>query len=114
MFRTFSIPLSWPELAKRTARETMADDCMGLAAQLAYYFFLALFPTVLFLLAIASFFPLTNLTDDATRILGPVAPPAVLDLLQGQLRRLSDANSGGILTLGILGALWSSSAGIVA
>ena len=37
------------------------DDVAGLAAQLSYYFFLALFPALLFLLAVASFFPLASL-----------------------------------------------------
>ena len=49
----------------------LEDDIFGLAAQLSYYFFLALFPAILFLLAIASFFPLQNLTDDLGRALGP-------------------------------------------
>ena len=64
VFASFDIPLSWGELLKRTAKETSDDDCLGLAAQLAYYFFLALFPAILFLIALASFFPLTNFTDD--------------------------------------------------
>ena len=53
-------PLSWSELLKRTAKESSEDDVFDLAAQLAYYCFLALFPAVLFILALASFFPLTN------------------------------------------------------
>jgi membrane protein len=114
MFAAFDIPLSWGELLKRTARETNEDDALGLAAQLAYYFFLALFPAVLFLLALASFFPLTNFIDDATRALRPIAPPDVMRFFEEQLRRLSNADSGGILTVGILGAVWSSSAAVVA
>jgi membrane protein len=114
MFAAFEIPLSWGELLKRTAREASEDDCLGLAAQLAYYFFLALFPAVLFLLALASFFPLTNFVDDTVSTLRPIAPADVLRLLEDQLRRLSNADSGGILTFGILGALWSSSAAVVA
>jgi membrane protein len=55
MLTAFDIPLSWGELLKRTAKETSEDDCLGLAAQLAYYFFLALFPAILFTFAIASF-----------------------------------------------------------
>ena len=43
---------------------------LGLAAQLSFYFFLALFPAILFLLALASFFPLSNITDDVGRSLG--------------------------------------------
>jgi membrane protein len=110
----FDVPLSWGELLKRTVKDAGDDDCLGLAAQLAYYFFLSLFPAVLFLLALASFFPLDNFTDDVIRTLRPIAPREVLSLLEDQLRRLSNADSGGILTIGILGALWSSSAAVVA
>jgi membrane protein len=110
----FDIPLSWGELLKRTAKETSEDDCLGLAAQLAYYFFLALFPAILFILALASFFPLTNFIDEIVRTLRPIAPAQILTFLEEQLRRLSNADSGGILTIGILGAVWSSSAAVVA
>ena len=75
MYAAFDLPLSWGELLKRTVKEINEDDCLGLAAQLAYYFFLALFPAVLFLLALASFFPLTNFIDDAVRALRPITPP---------------------------------------
>jgi membrane protein len=114
MFAAFQIPLSWSELLKRTAKESSEDDVLGLAAQLAYYFFLALFPAVLFILALASFFPLTNFIDDIVRALRPIAPADVLGLLEEQLRRISNTDSSGILTIGILGALWSSSAAVVA
>jgi membrane protein len=114
MLAAFDVPLSWGELLKRTAKETSADDCLGLAAQLAYYFFLALFPAVLFVLAVASFFPLTNFSGDVVRVLRPIAPPDMLGFLEEQLRRISNAESGGILTIGILGAIWSSSAAVVA
>ena len=55
-FASFDTPLTWGELLKRTAKETSDDECLGLAAQLAYYFFLALFPAILVLIAFASFF----------------------------------------------------------
>jgi membrane protein len=108
-----TFPLPWSELLRRTMRETLDDDCLGLAAQLSYYFFLALFPALLFLLAIASFFPLHHLTDDAGRLLGPLVSREVLQLIQEQMTRLADAESGGLLTFGVLGALWSSSAALV-
>ena len=114
MFAAFQIPLTWSELLKRTAKESSEDDVLGLAAQLAYYFFLALFPAVLFILALASFFPLTNFIGDIVGALRPIAPADVLTLLEEQLRRISNADSGGILTIGMLGAIWSSSAAVVA
>jgi membrane protein len=107
------VPLSWSELAHRTWREVIDDDVLGLAAQLSYYFFLALFPAILFLLAVASFFPLSNITDDVGRSLGPFVSPQVLELIKEQMRRLANNENGGLLTFGVAGALWSSSAALV-
>ena len=66
VLRAFRIPLTWPDMLKRTAVEVMADNCLGLAAQLAYYFFLALFPALLFLVAVISFMPVSGLLDAIT------------------------------------------------
>jgi membrane protein len=108
-----TVSLSWSELGRRTWREVVDDDVTGLAAQLAYYFFLALFPALLFLLALASFFSLSTVTDDVGRSLGPFVSPQVLDLIQEQMRRLANNENGGLLTFGVAGALWSSSAALV-
>jgi membrane protein len=107
------VSIGWWELIKRTAKETYEDDCLGLAAQLAYYFILALFPALLFLLALASFFPIAQVTDEVMRGLGTVAPPDVVQLIAEQMHRISESDHGGLLTLGILGALWSSSSALV-
>ena len=72
-----------------------------------------MFPAILFLLAIASFFPLQNLTDDLARTLGPFVSQEVLQLIQDQMKRLAEGQSGGLLTFGVLAALWSSSAALV-
>jgi membrane protein len=113
MLAWFRISIGWWELIKRTAKETWDDDCLGLAAQLAYYFILALFPALLFLLALASFFPIDRVTDEVMRGLQTVAPPDVVRLITEQMRRISESDQGGLLTLGILGALWSSSSALV-
>lgn len=108
-----ALPISLFELVRRTYKECVDDDCLGLAAQLSYYFFLSLFPAMLFLLATASFFPIESLTDDVTRALGPLVSAEVLKLIEEQMARLASAESGGLLTVGVVGALWSSSAAIV-
>jgi membrane protein len=113
MLAWFRVPIGWGELFKRTAKETWDDDCLGLAAQLAYYFILALFPALLFLLALASFFPIDRVTDEVMRGLANVAPSDVVQLITEQMRRISESDQGGLLTLGILGALWSSSSALV-
>jgi membrane protein len=110
---TLPSSMTWRDLLVKTYHEVVDDDVLGMAAQLSYYFFLALFPAILFLLAVASFFPLQSLTDDMARVLGPVMSPEMLKLVQDQMTRLGNAESGGLLTFGVLGALWSSSAALV-
>jgi len=102
------------ELLHRTYTETMADDGLGLAAQLAYYFFLALVPALLFLLALASFFPLATMADLLPAALDRFAAPEMITILRNQLQQISNGNHGGLLSLGLLGAIWSSSAALVA
>jgi membrane protein len=48
MLAYFRLPIPWSAVVKRTLREIGEDNCLGLAAQLAFYFLLALFPALLF------------------------------------------------------------------
>ncbi|HVF45559.1 MAG TPA: YhjD/YihY/BrkB family envelope integrity protein, partial [Pyrinomonadaceae bacterium] len=57
MFKSLSLGgLSWGDLAKRVYAETTDDDVFGRAAQLSYYFLLALFPALLFLTSLLGYF----------------------------------------------------------
>jgi membrane protein len=114
MLRALKIPLTWSALIKRTAAEVMADNCLGLAAQLAYYFFLALFPALLFLVALISFIPVEGLLQTITATLGRVAPSEALALIQDQILKIADNKNGGLLTLGMIGTIWSTSSGMTA
>ena len=109
----FRVPLSWGTLLKRTFSEALADDVLSLAAQQAYYFFFALFPALLALISIASFFPVHNLVDEVVVMLGRVAPKDVIDIVSTQLQKISDTNAGGLLTFAFLFTLWSSSAAVL-
>ena len=114
MLERFRIPLSWSELLKRTFHETLADDVFNLAAQQAYYFFFALFPALLALLSIASFFPIENLIGETTSLLQRVAPEDVTNIVTEQIRKIGQSNAGGILTIAFFFTLWSSSSAVVA
>lgn len=112
MFRTFRIDLTWTELVKRTVKETIADRVPGIAAELAYYFLLALAPAIVFVAAVASFFP-GPLIQDIIGRLGGVLPSGALEIIREQLQNIASGQNGGILTIGLLLALWSSSAAVV-
>ena len=113
MWRAFVLPIPFRELMARTWREINADNCFGLAAQLAFYFALALFPALIFVVALASYFPRTVM-DNVLATLTPVAPAEVVSLIRTQLDAILAAEQGGLLTLGVLGAVWSSSGALTA
>ena len=114
MLAYFDTNLSWGKLLKRTVRETQADNGLGLAAQLAYYFFLALFPALLFLIALAGVFVDPDSVSRLVNMLSGAAPPDVIRIIGDQLKSLTEGNAGGIMTFGVVAALWSSSAAMVA
>src|SRR3954468_9147159 len=113
MLAHFRVPLSWKELLVRTAKEISADDLLNLSAQQAYYFFFALFPALLTLISLASFFPIDNLIGQVVTQLGRFAPPDVLNIITEQIKKISDSGHGGILTFAFLLTIWSSSGAMV-
>jgi membrane protein len=96
----------WIDAFKRTFKQFMADDCMGLAQQVAYSSLLAFFPAVVFLVGLLD---LLGAYDTLQDFLSPVAPAAVTDLIE-QLQE--DAGGGGsalAVVLGASGAVWAAS-----
>lgn len=98
----------------RTANEISEDNCLGLAAQLSFYFLLALFPALLFLVAMAGYLPVDNALDEWLATIDTVAPRELVDLVRTEVDQLVAGDRASLLTLGILGAIWSSSAATVA
>ncbi len=106
--------LSWKDLAKRVWAEIQDDDVFGRAAQLAYYFLLALFPLLLFLVSLLGYFAGENseLRSDMFRYLGAVLPGEASDLVSKTIGDVTQGSSGGKLSFGILAALWAASNGM--
>src|SRR5215212_5610835 len=102
------VRVGWGTILKRTVSEVITDNCLGLAAQLAYYFFLSLFPALLIVVALTSFFPYQVL-DNILRWFSSFTPPEVLDIVKSQIQQITGSGNAGLLTFGVLGALWSSS-----
>jgi membrane protein len=97
----------WLNVLKRTGKEFMKDDCMGLAQQVAYSSLLAFFPALIFLIALLG---LVDAYEEMRQFLAPVAPGAVIDILD-QLQK--DSQEKGVtaaaLVLGLFGAVWAAS-----
>jgi membrane protein len=114
MFAYFRSPVGWMTLARRTAAEIVDDNCAGLAAQLAFYFLLSVFPALLFLVALISYLPIDAALEETLRESHAILPGDVVRIVQDQLREVASGRDGGLLTFGIVGAIWSSSSAMTA
>jgi membrane protein len=114
VFAYFRTPLRWRELARRTIVDTLDDDCPGLAAQLAFYFFLSVFPALLFVVALLGYLPIEARLTAAVDQLETLLPPEILQFLRQQIDTAVAGDQGGLLTIGVFGAIWSSSSAVTA
>jgi membrane protein len=90
------------------------DEVFGRAAQLSYYFLLALFPLLLVLINLLGFVARegTNFRAKLIVYLAAVMPPAAVTLVHTTLDEISLASGSGKLSLGLLAALWAASNGM--
>jgi membrane protein len=102
------------DLINRLTNALQDDDCFGRAAQLAYYFFFALFPFFLFLTTLVGYIPIPNLTDRIMELLVQILPGNASHLVQDNIHELVTVQRGGLLSFAIVAALWTSSSAIAA
>jgi membrane protein len=106
--------LSWIELGKRVWREANKDDIFGHAAELAYYFLLALIPLLVFLTSVIGIVlgSGTGLRHRLFNYLSQVMPPSAFQLINSTIFEISNSSSGGKISFGILATLWAASNGL--
>lgn len=107
--------LSWFEVFKRGFHKAGQDDISMRSAQLAYYFFLSIFPLAVFIISIVLIFAArsAHFRAELFVFVGRIAPSS--PLLRRTMRSLAAAKSGtGPTAIGIIVALWSASSGMSA
>ena len=89
-------------------------DLLGRAAQLSYYFLLALFPLMLVLVTLLGYVAGagSELRNKLLSYLAAVMPSSAVTLVHTTLDEITQARGGGKLSLGILAALWAASNGM--
>jgi len=98
----------------RTWSDVQRHHALQMAAALAYYTILALFPALIFLSAVVAFLPVPNLFGQALFLLGRFIPPDGMGLVRGVLSDVITPSRGEFLSFGILGTLWAASGGFAA
>ncbi|MFD1039957.1 YihY/virulence factor BrkB family protein [Virgibacillus byunsanensis] len=98
------------QFLKELYQRMMEDEIFGLAAQLAYFFLLSLFPFLLFLLTLIGYLPIDQ--QNVMERIGAYAPNEIMVLIDQNVTQLVNEHNGGLLSIGLIGSLWAASNGI--
>jgi membrane protein len=94
--------------------EIAEDDVSNGAAAIAFYLMLAVFPAAMFLLTILPYLPIQHLKEAVFDFLGQALPANAAQLFIDVVEKLTSQRRGGLLSFGLVFAIWSASSGMYA
>lgn len=105
---------TWGTFLKRLYTRVNEHDLLARSAQLSYYFLLALFPLLVFLVTLLGYFVQagSQLRNSLLDYLGTVMPYSAITLVHTTLNEISDQRGSGKLSFSLLAALWVASSGM--
>lgn len=89
---------------------TKKADMSGMGAQLAYFFLLSFFPMFIFLVTLLPYLKLER--GQVFDFLSNIMPDEVYSLIEGTLIELLSSQNSGLLSIGVIGTIWSASRGV--
>lgn len=104
--------MSFGRLLFGTVRAMINSLSFELAGHIAYTGLLAIFPFLIFLASLAGFLGNIGGSLASVETMLHLLPPDVAKTLAPVIHEVLDTRDGGLLTLGLLGALWVASNGI--
>lgn len=102
------------QILKALYRESMKDDVLNGAAVLGFYLMLAIFPAMIFVLAVIPYLPIANVDQAIMDLLRQALPASAADMFTGVVQQITGEKRGGLLSFGLLAALWATSTGMYA
>lgn len=105
---------SWKSFLLELKDEIAKDNLSDVAGAVAFSGILALFPFLLFAVALATVVVESAQVEQLTAQLSRVAPPQVTSIVSTQIQSLIRNGGTGLLTFGALGAIWAASGGVLA
>ncbi|MEX0806542.1 MAG: YihY/virulence factor BrkB family protein [Haliea sp.] len=102
--------LTLKELTLKTWRAIRKHNCLGRAAELAFYFLLALFPLLIVLLNLISFIPAVQ--EIILFWLSRLMPPDATGIVETWVQNVFANRSGGLVSFGLLFSLWAAATGM--
>lgn len=99
-------------VARRSIKAFLDDNMLTYAAALAYHVLFAIFPFSIFLIALLGVLNTSNFFDWLLQQAQYVVPDQAMVSLRQVIAELRSRESKGLLSLGLLLALWSTSVGV--
>lgn len=108
--------LTWRELGRHVWAEAIEGDLLTRCAALSYYFLLALFPLLLFLIAMLGFLAETGTALRTSLLIyfAKILPRSASALIYTTVDEITKNATGGKVSFGLVTALWVASSGISA
>lgn len=94
--------------------EADQDQIFNGAASLSYYFLLAIFPAMIFLLTLLPYLPIANLSTELMNLVSQVLPESAAKALETTVLEITTTKKQGLLSFGAIFTLWSASSGLYA
>lgn len=109
----FKFRTHYKEFFKRIYEKAFENDVFNISAQVAFYFSFALFPLLLFLVSLFGLIigSADELRSELFFYLRQIMPFSAFELVRDTIKEVTESSTSGKLTLGILIAFWSASAG---
>lgn len=95
---------------KKLFQKISDGDVTGLAAQLAYFFLLSLFPLLIFMVTLIPYLPVAQ--EDILNVISDYAPGETMDMIQSTINEVMSNRNTGLLSFSIIATIWSASNGM--
>src|SRR5262245_44572472 len=106
--------IPWREFLRDLQREWVRDKIDTIAAALAFFGVLAIFPFLVFAVSLGGLMLDSATATTLIEQLYRVAPRAAADILSERITALATGQSHALLTLSGLGAIWAAAGGVAA
>ncbi|MCA1060044.1 YihY/virulence factor BrkB family protein [Rossellomorea aquimaris] len=100
----------WKGFSKSLFSNISANDVTGLAAQIAYYFLLSLFPLLIFIVTLLPYLPVEQ--GDILGVVRDFAPGETMSMIEETLQDVMSNRNSGLLSISIIATIWSASNGM--
>src|SRR6266446_3262879 len=95
-------------------KDLRCNRTFAIAAGLAYYFLLSLFPLLIFLAAALSYVPIPNLFNGILDLMSKLVPGDAMGVVRRIVHGVLHPPRSGLLSFGIIATLWAASGGFAA